>query len=390
MTSWQITRLGDILEFQRGFDITQAEQQPGTVPIISSSGISSYHNEAKAKGPGVVIGRKGTLGKVYYVQSEYWPHDTTLWVKDFKGNDPVYIYYLLKTLHFENFDVGAANPTLNRNHLHKLNVRHPSADIQRKIAAILLAHDELIANNNSCIAFLEKMAEALYQEWFVRLRFPGHTRTKNHHGIPDGWSLKPFSSVVQINPVERVDNGAAIPYVAMDDLSTTSMLFSIGEYRMEKSGAKFRNLDTLFPRITPSLENGKRGLVLSLEPNQVAVGSTEFIVFRAGELSAEQIYFLSCAPDFRKHAELSMVGASGRQRVHMDCFDSFLVLVPSRAIREMFSGIIRPFIDEAKALYQQNANLRHTRDMLLSRLLSGKLDVENLDIRFPPGLSERE
>ncbi len=83
---WEDTTLGSKITLQRGFDITQKEQTPGLTPIISSSGIHSYHNEAKVKGPGVVTGRKGTLGKVFYSQVDFWPHDTTLWVKEFNRN----------------------------------------------------------------------------------------------------------------------------------------------------------------------------------------------------------------------------------------------------------------------------------------------------------------
>jgi hypothetical protein len=95
------------------------------VPIVSSSGISSYHNQWKVKGPGVVIGRKGTLGTVHFIPSNFWPHDTTLWVKDFKGNNPKLLNYFLQSLKLQNFDVGASNPTLNRNHLHKINIVFP-------------------------------------------------------------------------------------------------------------------------------------------------------------------------------------------------------------------------------------------------------------------------
>ena len=95
---WKKGQLQDLVFFQRGFDITQAQQNPGPYPVISSSGITSYHDEFKVNGPGVVIGRKGTLGKVHYLDVDYWPHDTTLWVKDFKGHDPLFTSYFLKTL----------------------------------------------------------------------------------------------------------------------------------------------------------------------------------------------------------------------------------------------------------------------------------------------------
>jgi len=107
---------------QRGFDITKKDQVAGTVPVVSSSGISSYHDVAKVKAPGIVIGRKGSLGTVHYLDVDFWPHDTTLWVKEYKLAKPAYAYYLIQTLDFEAFDTGSVVPTLNRNHVHSLPV----------------------------------------------------------------------------------------------------------------------------------------------------------------------------------------------------------------------------------------------------------------------------
>ena len=89
---WRQTNIGAEATLQRGFDITRKQHKPGKVPVISSSGISGYHNKAMVKGPGVIIGRKGSLGTVFYVEENYWPHDTSLWVKDFHGNDPKFVY----------------------------------------------------------------------------------------------------------------------------------------------------------------------------------------------------------------------------------------------------------------------------------------------------------
>jgi type I restriction enzyme S subunit len=130
---WRSGPLESLVTLQRGFDITKKEQEPGPYYVISSSGPNSTHSEFKAEGPGVVIGRKGTLGTVFYSDRAYWPHDTTLWVKDFHGNDPKFCYYFLKTMGFERFDCGASNPTLNRNHVHQLPIQYPPAAEQRRI-----------------------------------------------------------------------------------------------------------------------------------------------------------------------------------------------------------------------------------------------------------------
>ncbi|MGO0307650.1 restriction endonuclease subunit S [Endozoicomonas acroporae] len=121
-------KIGDLVTLQRGFDITKKEQTDGPYPVVSSSGVNSYHYKPMVKGPGVVIGRKGTLGTAFYIESDYWPHDTSLWVKDFKGNDPKFIYYFLKSLPLKRLDSGSANPTLNRNIVHQIDCFNYSID----------------------------------------------------------------------------------------------------------------------------------------------------------------------------------------------------------------------------------------------------------------------
>src|SRR5205807_2057732 len=111
---WRSVTVGDVVTLQRGFDITKAAQSDGPYPVISSSGPTSTHSTFKVRPPGVVIGRKGSLGGVYFCDTPFWPHDTTLWVTDFHDNDPRFVFYWLQTLRLGRYDVGAANPALNR------------------------------------------------------------------------------------------------------------------------------------------------------------------------------------------------------------------------------------------------------------------------------------
>jgi type I restriction enzyme S subunit len=167
MGEWKECKLGDIVTFQRGFDITQKEQVPGAYPVVSSSGIKSYHKIFKVKCPGVVIGRKGSLGTVFYLNTDFWPHDTTLWVKDFHNNYPLFVYYFLKEFHFEQYDVGSSNPTLNRNHIHLLPSTAPPLPEQKAIASVLSCIDDKIGLLDLQNKTLEAMPETLFRQWFV-------------------------------------------------------------------------------------------------------------------------------------------------------------------------------------------------------------------------------
>ena len=163
------TTIGEQITLQRGFDITKKQQQPGDVPVVSSGGISSFHNESKVQAPGVVLGRKGSLGTVFYLDEDYWPHDTTLWVKDFKGNNQRFVYYFFRNMAeaLKKMDVGAANPALNRNHVHLLPTKWPKRKIQDHIDDLISVLDDKIQLNRQTNQTLEAMAQALFKSWFV-------------------------------------------------------------------------------------------------------------------------------------------------------------------------------------------------------------------------------
>src|SRR5574338_498349 len=166
---WTETTIGAQATLQRGIDITKASQRDGTVPVISSGGVSSYHDVPAAKGPGVVLGRKGVVGSVYFIEEDYWPHDTTLWVKDFHGNHPRFVYYFFRWMapRLATMDVGSANPTLNRNHVHPIEIRWPLPREQRAIAHVLGSLDDRIELNRRMSETLEEIARALFTSWFV-------------------------------------------------------------------------------------------------------------------------------------------------------------------------------------------------------------------------------
>lgn len=167
MNNWNKGVLGDFITLQRGFDLPEYERHTGNVPVVTSSGISDFHNEAKVKAPGVVMGRYGTIGAIYFVEEDYWPHNTTLWIKDFKGNYQRFIYYFLKTLDYQAHNDKSSVPGVNRNHLHLIPVNIPPLPEQRAIAGILGALDDKIELNHRMNRTLESMARAVFRQWFV-------------------------------------------------------------------------------------------------------------------------------------------------------------------------------------------------------------------------------
>ncbi len=154
--------------------------------VVSSSRITGRHNEAKAKAPGVVTGRYGTIGEVFYLEEDYWPLNTSLYVIDFKGNDPIFSAYFLRNIFKGYQSEKAAVLGVDRNVLHEIKVRAPNYALQRRISEILSTYDELIENNQRRMTLLEDSARLLYNEWFARLRFPGYEHTRIVDGVPEG------------------------------------------------------------------------------------------------------------------------------------------------------------------------------------------------------------
>ena len=165
MSDWHRTTWGEVIQLQRGFDITKDSQVlSGEVPVVSSGGVGSFHDKAMSDGPGVAIGRKGTLGRVHYLPGPFWPHDTTLWVRDFKGNNPRFVYYALKSMDTAAMNVGSASPTLNRNDFHPLAVTWPSArSEQERVVEVLGALDDKIAANAMLVAAADEVAGLMCQ-----------------------------------------------------------------------------------------------------------------------------------------------------------------------------------------------------------------------------------
>lgn len=150
MTEWKECLLGDLITFQRGHDLPKSKMSGNGYPVVGSNGIIGFHNEYTTEYPSITVGRSGNVGKPYIVYGRSWSHNTSLYIKEFKGTDPVFIYYFLQTLDLGNYAGGSAVPTLNRNHIHSLNVRVPAdISIQKIIANTLKVLDDKIDKNTA-------------------------------------------------------------------------------------------------------------------------------------------------------------------------------------------------------------------------------------------------
>lgn len=189
LDGWRTCSLAEVVRLQRGYDLPESARKTGNVPVMGSAGLNGWHDVARAPGPGVTIGRSGvgSMGVVSFSPVAYWPHNTTLFVTDFLGNDPRFVYYFLKSIDFRRFNSGSAQASLNRNYLAAIPVRIPSCDVQARIGGLLGSLDDKIELNRRTNETLEAMGRALFKSWFVDFE-----RTKGV--IPAGWSRAPLST----------------------------------------------------------------------------------------------------------------------------------------------------------------------------------------------------
>lgn len=392
---WRNGKLGDFIELKRGYDLPQAKRTVGPYPLVSSSGVSDSHIVPKVHGPGVVTGRYGTIGQVYFVPEDFWPLNTTLYVRDFKGNDPRFISYFLTTIDFSAYSDKAAVPGVNRNHLHEALVKIPDLSTQHKIAVFLGSLDARIALLSETNTTLEAIAQTLFKSWFVdfdpvRAKLDGRTPEgidnetaalfpdsfeESELGlVPKGWRAATLSEAFDINPRRNLKKGVGAPYLDMASLSTSGHCVEAPIQREMGSGAKFCNGDTLLARITPCLENGKSAFVDFLLDDQIAWGSTEFLVLRPKKPLPDYFGYLLCRYSvFREYAIQSMSGTSGRQRVQNDLLGRYMLAVPDENVASAFGRVVEVLQKNIAANHKTSRTLVALRDTLLPRLISGQL-----------------
>ena len=165
---WEHRKLGEVAPLQRGFDLPVNQMTPGPYPVVMSNGIGGWHSKYMVKGPGVVTGRSGTIGSLHYIEQNFWPHNTSLWVTSFNGNEPRFIYWLYASIGLERFGSGSGVPTLNRNDVHDLRVGFP-CDVaeQRRIGTFFSRLDTLITLHQRKLELLQNIKKSLLDKMFV-------------------------------------------------------------------------------------------------------------------------------------------------------------------------------------------------------------------------------
>jgi type I restriction enzyme S subunit len=387
MTEWRQTTLGEVITLQRGFDLTEKEATAGPYPVISSSGQGYTTDVARVEGPGVITGRKGVLGKVHFSPGPYWPHDTTLWVKDFKGAEPRFVYYLLQALPLASLDAGASNPTLNRNHAHLLPVKVPGRKTQARISNILGVLDDLIENNRRRIEVLEGIVTAIYREWFVHFRYPGYQHAtfvgSSLGSIPAGWVLSTCGdeliSLGGGTPSKSEPaywDGGTIRWYTPSDLTKSRCRYSAEpELRITEAGLA-RSSARLFPPGSVLMTSRATLGVLTIATT-AATTNQGFIVIPPDKRWSPA-FILQWLGEHAAGLASIATGATFKE-ITKGAFKRVPFLVPQQDVLDAHRAATDPVEQEIRNLEQQVRSLASLRDLLLPKLVTGQIDVSSLD-----------
>lgn len=374
---WKEVRLGDILNFRRGHDLPHSAMKPGNIPVAGSNGVIGYHDTATPTKPILTIGRSGNVGKPYFYE-EAWAHNTTLYVDDFKGNDPKFLYYLCLTMPFANYGGGSAVPTLNRNHIHPLETQIPvKVEDQRRIASILSSLDRKIELNNKINADLEEMAQAIFKNWFVDFEpFKDGKFVNSELGmIPEGWKVGTLTDVIKLMPGGTPktseplywENGT-IPFFSPKDVSGLYCFETekhITEAGLNKCSSNLYPKDTIF--ITCRGTVGKVCLIAC----DMAMNQSNYAIKAMDGYSQYYVYYLvkSVVERLIKKSNGAVFSA-----ITSKDFDEE-ILIPSQKAVEDFTNVIDGFFRRIFTIGTENSHLSLLRDTLLPRLMSGELEI---------------
>lgn len=378
-------KIGDILTLQRGYDLPASKMEGGNVAVVGSNGIIGYHNIVKYDAPCIIVGRSGSVGKVRYYSIPTWPHNTALFVKDFKGNDPLYLYYFLKNLHLdEKFSKSSSVvPSLDRNIVHSLHVQfQEDINEQKNIAKILSAFDIKIALNRQINDNLEAMAKQLYDYWFVQFDFPNEEgkpykssggamvwNDKLKREIPQGWSNGVLSDVANITMGQSPDGSSY-------NEDGEGIIFYQGSTDF---GLRFPNIRQY--TTSPSRYANKGDILMSVRApvgalnianNDCCIGrGLSALSSKIGSMT--HLYYLM--NDFRLKFEGMNSAGTTFGSITKDELFSLPVIIPTKSVISEFEQVCEPIFDKQMIIGEEINALTKQRDELLPLLMNGQASV---------------
>jgi type I restriction enzyme, S subunit len=366
MSDWRQLVLDDLIKLQRGYDLATPKRNPGKIPVIGSAGISGWHDTAMTKGPGVVVGRAGaSMGRAIYSAGDFWPLNTSLFVTDFCGNDPRFIYYLLTQIDFSGFNSGAAQPMLNRNYIKRIPLNAPPLPEQRAIATTLGALDDKIAVNDRIARAADSIAFALYKKFLFKITSKAERLCNlakvTLGGTPDRKKIEFWTS----GTVGWVNSGKANEFRV---LQPSEM---ITKEALERSAAKLMTSGTTIIAITGATMGKISRLEIDTSGNQSLVG------VRANREDLNNWIFFW----LRDHQnDLIKHGTGGaQQHINKAVVADHAIRLPDRETLRGWNAQVAPLLVTTAEALRENLTLSSFRDTLLPKLVSGEIRVRDAE-----------
>ena len=405
--TWRELTLGDCVTLQSGGTPSKANAAywSGPVPWVSAKDMTTLrlqdtedHVSVEAIGNGTRLVQKGTLlavvrgmslAKEFRIVEVQRPMAFNQDVKAIIPRDGVDSRFILYSLLARReYVLGIADEAahgtkrLQTDRFLAVPVSLPNLPMQRHIASILSAYDDLIENNTRRIAILEEMARRIYEEWFVRFRFPGHDQVQKVASelglIPEGWRVGSLGEAAAINARSIRPADAPLEILYIDIASVVPGAITQKQpYRFSEAPGRARRVvghgDVIWSCVRPN----RRSYALILQPEPALIASTGFAVLSAKSVPYSYLYFAVTTDDFVGFLTNHATGAA-YPAVTASTFEAAPFLIPEEEVADQFHAVVAPMLDLSETLKRKNANLRATRDLLLPKLISGELDVSTL------------
>ena len=381
--NWKSVCWGDLATLEYGKGLREYKEGNDSFPVYGTNGQIGWHSEYLYPKAGVIVGRKGAYRGIHFSKKPFFVIDTAFYLKpkDEKTLDIRWAYYQLLNFDINKVDSGSAIPSTSREAFYAIHVQLPTIITQHKIVAILSAYDDLIENNLRRIKILEEMAQTLYREWFVKFRFPGHQKAKMVNSplgkIPEGWEIK--------NLFELADVTYGFPF--------KSSLFNV-------------NRDGIpVVRIRDVLDGQSATFTTEDAPDKYIVHDGDFLVgmdgdFHMGFWAGGTAFLVQRVARFRPRGDVGRYGLALALKEPIEHFNKTITgttvahlgdnhlrtintMMPDKKLLKVINDILEPLLDLQLNIRAKNKNLRQNRDLLLPKLISGELDVSELDITIP-------